>query len=37
LNVFNVQKQLMNFDDVDHKPLNWISDLALREVEIDCE
>ena len=37
INVFNVQKQPMGFDDIDHQSLNWVSDLALGEARVDCE
>ena len=37
LNVVNVQKQPMGFDDINHQSLNWVSDFAFGEVEVDCE
>ena len=27
----------MGFDDIDHQPLNWMSDFAFGEVRVDCE
>ena len=37
INVFNVQKQPMGFDDIDHQSLNWVSGLVLGEIGVDCE
>jgi len=37
LNVFNIQKQLMDFDDVEHQSLNWVGDFAFGKVEVDYE
>jgi len=31
LNVFNLQKQPMGFDDVEHHILNWVGDFSLGE------
>jgi len=37
LNGFNLQKQPVGFDDIDHQSLNWVSDLAFGEVGVDRE
>jgi len=33
LNVLNLQKEPMRFDDVDHPTLNWVGDFSLSERE----
>jgi len=37
LKVFNIQKQLMSFDDVDHQSLNWVGNVTLCGVVVDYE
>ena len=37
LNVFNLQNQLMGFDDVKHHTLNWVGDSSLGGVQFDDE
>jgi len=33
VNVFNLQKQPMGFDDIEHSTLHWVEDLACEELE----
>ena len=35
LNVFNLQTQPMEFDDLEHPTLNWVGDFSLKEVEFE--
>ena len=37
LNTFNLQQQLMGFDNVEHSTINWVCDFFFEEMEFDHE